>query len=177
MHRQWGSLWVWWPSVPLSLGQCAAIWLAKMERKLEGTKHLLLCNVFFPAPPAYRPCCWSLHVFTAFCFPQDFCSEGFRPACLNFAMVFQAPQVPKKVVKQIKKDDPAEKPFAEDPLFIQRRLLTSWPVFRLQRKLTYLKNHSEAWLSSGFFSSRKNVSTGKYCKNLEKTEKSGKHEK
>ena len=122
-----------------------SIWLEKMESlRAQSTVCFAMC---FFQHHLLIACCWPLHVFTAFCFPQDFCSKGCRPVCLNFAMVFQAPQVPKKAVKQIKKDDPAEKPFAQDPLFIQRRLLTSWPVFKLQQKLTYLKNHSETWLS------------------------------
>ena len=64
-------------------------------------------------------------------------------------MVFQVPQVPKKAAAtKIKKDDPPEKPLAENPLFIQRQLLIRLPVFKLQQKLTYLKQNSEAWHSS-----------------------------
>ena len=66
-------------------------------------------------------------------------------------MVFQIPQLPKKAAAtKIKKDDPQDKPLAENPLWVQRQLLIRWPVFKLKQKLTYLKQNSEAWHSSWF---------------------------
>ena len=132
-------------------GRNALVWLEK--RKLEGICLRCFCNVFSSSTCLRHAVHMGGYMFVpVIFFLQILAQTRFnQPGSPFLAMVFQIPQVPKKAAAtKIKKDDPPEKPLAENPLWIQRQLLIRWPVFKLKQKLTYLKQNSEAWRSSGF---------------------------